>query len=394
MGRTMIPFDDALAQVLANVPSLPSERVALAHCVGRTLAEDVRTDMDFPPFDKACMDGFACRQDELGQWLDIIETVPAGKVPERPLLPGQATRIMTGAMVPDGADVVFMVEYAEESGERVRFVGDESQPNIAWCGEDLRVGDPVLAAGTTLEARHVAVLASVGVTEPLVARCPRVGIIATGDELVEPNLLPSAGQIRNSNSAQLIVQSERAGAVATYYGISLDVAEAIEATLKQALVENDLVLLSGGVSMGDFDLVPAVMTRCGVTLHFDQVAVKPGKPVTFGTASDGVVFGMPGNPVSTFVIFELFVRPWLRAAAGDRSVKDEPEVCLAAAMQRRRAERLEFVPVRIDNDGKALPVRYHGSAHFFGLSQADGLVRLPIGVSRLEAGTPVRYLTI
>ncbi len=394
MARTMISFEDALSQVLNRARLQPAEQVELPQCLGRVLAEDVATDMDFPPFDKACMDGFACRQEDLTRWLTVVETVPAGSVPTRRLEAGQAARIMTGAMIPPGADVVFMVEYSEVVDQRVRFTGDDTMPNIAWRGEDLTTGDLVLSAGTRLEARHLAVLASVGASAPRVYGCPRIGVIATGDELVEPQVAPAPGQIRNSNSGQLMAQAVRAGGRATYYGIARDEDAAIAAMLTQALAENEVVLLSGGVSMGDFDLVPAVMKQCGVAIQFDQVAVKPGKPVTFGTTDSAVVFGMPGNPVSTYVIFEVFVRPYLRACMGEAKGAPEVVVQLAEPIQRRRGERLEFLPVAINEAGKVVPVRYHGSAHFFGLSVAHGLVRMPVGVTRLEAGTEVRIIVL
>jgi len=391
VGRSRITFEEAVAIVMGEVRSLPSERVGLLDSVGRVVAEEIRTDMDFPPFDKACMDGFACRRVDLGGWLNVVETVPAGTLPKVALQPGDATRIMTGAMIPKGADVVFMVEYSQTDGdERVRFDGDETSDNIARCGEDLNTGDPVLEVGAMLEARHVAVLASVGAAEPLVSRQPRVGVIATGDELVEPSVVPSAGQIRNSNSFQLMAQATRAGARPVYYGIAADTEEAIESTLRRAMTENDIVLLSGGVSMGDFDLVPAVMKSCGLDIRFDQVAMKPGKPATFATAPEAVCFGMPGNPVSAFVVFEVIVRPYLMACMGRNVTAPKVAVTLAANLQRRRTERLEFVPVRLNDRGEAERVAYHGSAHFFALSQADGLLEIPVGVGQIEAGTTVQ----
>jgi molybdopterin molybdotransferase len=395
MARTMIPFEQAFDTVMDHVRRLPAERVELAAATGRVLAEPVSTDMDFPPFDKACMDGFACRREDLGQSLEVVETVAAGVVPTRSLGPGQATKIMTGAMVPEGADVVFMVEYSEEAeGDRIRFNGAESADNISPRGEDLHEGDTVLESGTLLAAQHVAVLASVGATEPLVSVRPRVGIIATGDELVEPGCLPRQGQIRNSNSHQLFAQTIRAGAVPTYYGIAADRPESIEGMLRRALPENDLVLLSGGVSMGDFDLVPEIITRCGLDIRFDQVAIKPGKPVTFAVGEAGVCFGMPGNPVSTFVIFETFVRPFLQAMMGCTRGLPEWSVRLGAPLVRRRTERMEFVPVSCSEEGEVLPIRYHGSAHFVALARADGLVAFPVGVARLDAGTVVKVRTV
>jgi len=275
----MIPFDDALRIALEHVRPVGTERVALAVAAGRILAEDVCADHDMPPFDKSAMDGFACRREDLGRPLAIIETIPAGSTPQKAVGPGQCARIMTGAPVPAGVDTVFMVEMSEALGEeQVRFTGAETKSNIIPRAEDVRAGDRLLEVGIRLRPDHVAVLASAGIPEPLVGRRPRVGIIATGDELVEPAVAPGPSQIRNSNSHQLVAQIQAAGGEPIYFGIASDERDVLEATFRKAAAECDVLLLSGGVSQGDFDFVPDVMRAHGVDILYDRVQIKPGKP--------------------------------------------------------------------------------------------------------------------
>lgn len=385
----MISLTEALNTVLSQARPLPVERVDLAASLGRVLAQAVASDMDCPPFDKACMDGFAARRQDLDGPLTVLETVAAGKVPRTHPGPGQCVRIMTGAMIPPETDVVFMVEHSENLPDgRVRFTGHQTPDNIARQGEDFRCGETVLEAGALLAPQHLAVLASVGVTRPLVSVPPRVGILATGAELVEPNLQPGLGQIRNSNSTQLAAQVRRLGCPATDLGAVDDERDSLAAAVNRGLAGSDVLVLSGGVSMGDFDLVPDVLVSQGVVLFFDSIAVKPGKPTTFGMAGDKAVFALPGNPVSSFVSFELLVRPFLLARQGHRWRPPTVIAPLAEAVTRRRSGREEWRPVRLDDQGRVWPLTFHGSGHFAVLTRAEGLLRIPAEEIRLETGFP------
>jgi molybdopterin molybdotransferase len=387
----MIPFEQAQAIVFAQVHRTGVEDVDLAAAAGRVLALDVASDLDFPPFDKSSMDGFACRAADLGQTLKVVETLPAGKMPTRAIGPGECARIMTGARVPVGADTVFMVEQSEATADdSVRFTGTKTRPNLCRQAEDVRAGDVVLPAGTLLDPRHVAVLASVGVARPRVAMRPRVAILATGDELVEPSEVPGPSQIRNSNGWQLAAQVAAAGGVPTYYGIARDTVDDLARLFRLAAASSDVVLLSGGVSAGDFDKVPDMLADEGVRLLFDAVAMKPGKPTTFGIRDDLAVFGLPGNPVSTYVVFEVLVRPFLLAMMGHAWRPVWTVAPLARDVRRRSLDRDEWIPVVIGADGTAEAVDYHGSADFVALSRADGLTRVPAGTSFLAAGTSIR----
>ena len=240
-----------------------------------------------------------------------------------------------------------------------------------------------------IDPQHIGVLATVGCTNPLVACQPTVGVITTGDEIVEPGDTPSAVQIRNSNVHQLCAQVRRAGGLPTYYGIVRDTAEALDAVVKQAAKSSDVILLSGGVSMGDFDLVPGVLKQNGFDLLFEKVAVKPGKPTVFGVSDAAYCFGLPGNPVSTFVIFELLVRPFLEQLMGRDARPNSWPMQLAAPIHKRDTARDAWVPVAVTAPGSVQPIAYHGSAHLNALAKADGLVCVPRETRELAEGTIV-----
>jgi molybdopterin molybdotransferase len=386
----MIPFEKAFEIVLSSARLLGTERVSIAHAANRILAEDVKSDIDMPPFNKAAMDGFACRRADLANELTIIETVPAGVLPEKVIRPNECAKIMTGAMVPQGADCVIMVEFTQNAGEnKVRFTGKKTTDNICLKAEDIKAGQMVLRKGTLIKPQHLATLAAVGCANPSVAVRPRVAILATGNELVEPSQSPSPSQIRDSNSFQLAAQAETVGAVTKNYGIVRDTRQAIDAALKKAIAENDVVLISGGVSVGDFDFVPDVLKQNGFELLFEKIAVKPGKPTVFGVSENVFCFGMPGHPVSGFVMCELLVKPFLYKLMGHDFTPLEIKVPLGTSISRKKAARPPWIPVIITNEGKAEPLEYHGSAHFNALCGADGLLCIPKGTAELKEAAMV-----
>jgi molybdopterin molybdotransferase len=346
--------------------------------------------MDMPPFDKSLVDGYACRRADLAGELSVIETIQAGAAPTKSVEPGRCAKIMTGAAVPAGADCVVMVEQTEDvDAERIRLTDERTRDNIAGRASDIRMGQTVLQKGTRIAPQHIAVLASVGCTRPLVANRPKVALIAGGDELVEPAARPGPSQIRNSNSFQLAAQLEAVGAAVRDYGTVKDVAAEIDRVLKAAIGENDVVLISGGVSVGDFDFVPSILRQNNVQLLFEKVAVKPGKPTIFGVAEKAFCFGLPGNPVSTFVTFELLVKPFLCKLMGHDYSPVRVQMCLDGAVTRKDTERQSWVPVEVTGERGVRPVEYHGSAHILALCQADGLVSMDVGVAGLEKGTRV-----
>ena len=383
----MILFDEAVNAVLTKVPLMGTEKVPFDESLNRILAEDVRSDMDMPPFDKSAMDGFACRMQDIGKELEIIEIIPAGKAPEKPIEPGQCAKIMTGAKVPEGADCVVKVEESELIAENiVRFTIEKTKANIAYKGEDVKEGDLVLTKGTLIKAQHIAVMASVGCSLPEVSEMVKVGIISTGDEIVEPYEKPSSSQIRNSNGHQLVAQIASLNCKYNYYGIAADDEQLSFDMIETALVENDIVLLTGGVSMGDFDFIPKVFERIGIELEFKTVAIQPGKPTVFGRYDNKRIFGLPGNPVSAFNTFDLFVRPLILKMMGANKIFETLKLPLGITYTRKKAGRTSWLPVQIKEDGRVYPMEYHGSAHINALVLADGFISIPLGESIVEEG--------
>jgi len=409
----MVSFEEAIAIVLSQKATPASSRVLLSASAGRVLAEDIFSDMEMPPFDKSAVDGYACRMEDVapGQsqeemtgpgdsavWrsgnLAVVEIIPAGKVPEKKVGPGECSKIMTGAMVPAGADCVVMVEDSEETGtDTIRLTRFSLAKNICYKGEDIRSGDPVLERGTKIAPAHVAVLASVGAVNPLVFNQPVVGIISTDDELVEPSQKPGLAQIRNSNGWQLESQVRSVPAAPHYIGIAPDDGRGLRSVIDHALLENDVVLLSGGVSMGEFDHVPGILREAGVEILFEKIAIQPGKPTVFGRKGDTFVFGLPGNPVSSFILFEMMVRPFLLMLMGHTERNSDLLLRMGVDFARRKSERKSLIPVQI-REGAVFPVEYHGSAHIQAYSKANAVLIVPIGTTAINKGEQVHVRPI
>lgn len=386
----MIELNDALQIALSSAQPLGSEQVELSDSLGRVLVEDVAADMDLPPFDKSLRDGYACRRVDLGNVLTVIETIAAGVVPAREIGPNQCAKIMTGAAVPRSADCVIMLERAEAVSENtIRVLGDATTSHIARKAGDTRRGQLLLKKGSRLGPPQVAALASAGCVRPLVALRPRIAVLASGNELVPPATRPGPSQIRNTNGPQLLAQLKDMGLEANDFGIARDTPADIDRVLKTALGENEVVLISGGVSVGDFDFVPAVLRQNQIELLFEKVAIKPGKPAVFGRRGQTYCFGLPGNPVSTFVVFELLVKPFLYKLMGHEYSPVTVQMCLEESVARKDTDRQSWIPVQRTGTATVRPVKYHGSAHTAALCEADGLVSLDIGVAHLAKGAPV-----
>jgi molybdopterin molybdotransferase len=391
----MLPFDKAFETVLSSTRHLDTERIEFKCALNRILAEDVRSDMDIPPFNKSAMDGFACRRADLSNDLTVIETIPAGHVPKKVIELNQCSKIMTGGVVPNSADCVIMKEYVESLTEdTIRFVWEKTSDNICQRAEDIRAGDIVLHKGIRLMPQHIAVLALVGNTQPLVSKRPNVAIIATGSELVEPSEKPGPSQIRNSNSFQLTVQIESMGATATNYGVVGDTADEIDIVFKKAIAQSDVVIVSGGVSVGDFDFVPRILKQNDIDLLFEKIAIKPGKPTVFGVSEKKYCFGLPGNPVSTFVLFEILVKPFLYKLMGHDYKPLDIQMPLEEALINKKAKRQRWLPVAITEKGTVRAIEYHGSAHINSLCDADGLFSMNVGIAEIKKGTIVKVRLI
>lgn len=389
----MITLDQAQSRLNKIKYKPAAEQVSLDRSLDRILARDVVSQIDMPPFDKSAMDGYAVSAADGSLRFRIVETVSAGTIPGRRLQKGECARIMTGAEVPPGADKVVIKEHTEEEGDDMILLQESAAVNICYRGEDVKVGDVVLHQGTRIGPAEAGVIASMGLPAIDVFRKPRVGIITTGSEIREPGEGLEPGHIYNSNAYSLSAQVERAGAVALYRGIVRDDPGEIKQAVSSMLVSCDLLLISGGVSMGDYDFVPGILANLGAVIHFDKVAVKPGKPTVFATHEEKVIFGLPGNPVSTFVIFEIFVKPLLFRMMGHHFLPLSLRGKMAVDYKRKRTGRTAFIPVMY-RQGEVEPVTYHGSAHILALTRANGLLEIPAGQSEIIKGSTVHVRPI
>jgi len=398
----MISVEEAQQLVLDQTKPLTPERVDLSASLGLVLAESVASDVDSPPWDKSIVDGFAVvARDLTGEVveLEIIEEVMAGDVPTKPISPGQATRIMTGAPVPAGCDAVVMVEQTEwvrHSGTlgkvRVRGVTLEAGRSILRRATAMRQGDEVLRAGTKIRPAEIGLLAEVGRSEVLIYPRPDVAILATGNEIVSCDRVPGPGQIRNSNGPMLSALVSRAGGEPRDLGIAADTVVSLTQRVRAGL-ESDVLVLSGGVSAGVLDLVPGVLAESGVRQVFHKVNVKPGKPVWFGVLEESnrnrLVFGLPGNPVSSLVCFELFVRPALRRLAGQSEILPARRQARLTSRHVLHGSRDTYHPAVLrETEGKwtVEAIVWRGSADLRALAEANALVHFPGGDHTYEPG--------
>lgn len=386
---------EAQSIVLQHARRRPPATLPLTSAaLGLVLAEDVASDLDMPPHDKALMDGYAIRAADLPDGkgaLSVVEEVMAGGVPTRPIGPGQATAVMTGAPLPAGADAVVIVERTRRlDNGRVAVEDRPPQPgqNVLPQGREMRRGETVLTAGTVLRPVEFGLLATVGRTAVSVVPAPRIAVLSTGDEVVEAGQKPGPGQIRNGNGPMLCALVSRTGGLPRYLGIARDTLDSLQPLVAEGLAA-DVLVLSGGVSAGQRDLVPGVLEEAGVQAHFHKVAMKPGKPVFFGTRGETLVFGLPGNPVSALVCFHLFVKPALRALAGQADPGPHLVEAVLTEELAHRSDRPTYHPARLTESPTGWQVRavpWFGSADLRGLLPANAFLVLPAGDHRCAAG--------
>jgi molybdopterin molybdotransferase len=395
----VVSYADASAIVRKHAeglkPRRPAQEVALVDALGRVLSEPIVADRDQPPFPRSTRDGFACRAADLTAALplDIIGVIRAGEALERTLSPGEAVEIMTGAPVPEGADCVVMVEHADRDGNRLRLTAGRSirtGENIVPRGAEAREGEAILAPGTRLSAAQIGAAAACGASRPSVFDRPRVAIVATGDELVEVDQTPAIRQIRNSNSYSLAAQVITAGGEPVRLPIARDEREHLEAIVRQAL-NHDLLLLSGGVSMGKYDLVEEVLLSLGAEFFFTGVSIQPGKPVVFGRLDNTYLFGLPGNPVSTMVTFLLFVQTVLGALGGETGRVPTFAQATLAHEVRVKTGLTRFLPARL-TDLVVEPVAWQGSGDLASTSRANCFLMVPPDRPVLASGETVAIL--
>lgn len=410
----MISIEEAIKKIAANVRPLPSVETPLAEMVGRILNQNVVADLDSPPHDKSMMDGFAVRSTDINEGrthLQVVETVVAGSTPSIPLGVGEATRIMTGAPLPKNADAVVMIELtdvneAEDGSATVSVSLDHIEPekHLLRKGANYTQGETLFSAGHRVRATDIGLLAEAGISQQSLSAMPSVGILPTGDELVDVTQMPEAGQIRNSNGPMLAALCRQLGCHTTTLGVGRD-DEGELRTLMQTGLSHDLLLLSGGVSAGQKDLVPGVLNSLGVTEVFHKVLVKPGKPIWFGVCENSnapsgstLVFGLPGNPVSSLVGFAIFVKAAVNGMLGGQVIHPATIAGRLTQAHQTRGNRPTYWPGRIVEQlemGPAIePLRWNGSSDLKALGQADGLILFDAQGNDHPEGKAVRFLQI
>lgn len=400
----MIPVSEAIQFVKDQTQTLSIEKVALANACGRFLAEDVIADSDLPPFDRSQMDGYAVRAAETQEApvrLRIVGESAAGRGWHNTMKAGEAVRIMTGAPVPSGADSVQQVELTEDVEPDLVEI---QQPvpvgrSIVRRGAEVKRGEVVLNSGLQINAAMLATLASFGYSEVQVRRRPRVAVLATGSELVPVSEQPGPDQIRDSNNYSIGAYAELAGAVVERLPLAGDEIELLKRQIAEAAERSDVVITSGGVSMGVYDFTKAALKKLECEVFFERVSLRPGKPTVFARLPNGtLVFGLPGNPVSVSVTFNLFARPALLKMQGASQQTMLEERAVLAKSVKGSAERESYLPasLRTDDQGQLLAeaLKWGGSSDFVAFTRATALLIAPQGVAELEAGTIVRVVRL
>ncbi len=394
----MVSVDEARRAILERAQALDTEQVGLRDAFGRVLSEDVVADADLPGLPRSSVDGFAVLASDESPTRRVLDEVTAGHLAHEQVRPGTAVRIMTGGSLPEGADAVVMVEDVEDDGQlatlRRRPAAGE---NVHPPGMDLSRGQPVLAAGTRLGPAEIGLLATVGKVPVPVVRRPRVAVLATGDELVEPDRVPPPGFVRDSNRYALTAAAQAAGAHVIWQGHALDVEALLEERVTSALAEADVLVTSGGVSMGTRDLIKPILERVA-TVHFGRVSFKPGKPLTFASTADHrLAFGLPGFPVSSLVTFEVFVRPALLRLSGLRDVfrpRVDVELTHPVRLDPVRPEFQRAVVWWEDGHYRARTTGLQASSRLLSIAGANALLELPADERTLPVGSRVSALLL
>lgn len=396
----LLSIDEALDLIEAHVIPLPAEEVALEQAYGRYIAQELRAAIDLPPFASSAMDGYALRAADSPGRLTVVGESSAGSPYRGELHEGEAVAISTGAVVPADADAIVPIERITVSGEEIE-VATAIPPHefVRDRGSDIKRGDLILGAGARLGSAQIGAAAAVGLATVSCRRRPSVAVLTTGTELRQPGEQLAEGEIYNANGPMITAALLTSGAGVEHIPAAADTVEAHTAALTQAL-EHDVVISSGGVSVGPHDLVRSVGTELGVSEVFWRIALRPGKPLAFGVRGSTLVFGLPGNPVSSLVCFELFVRPALLAMQGAPNVRPAWNSGVLGATVERNPERDDLIRVRFDDapEGSSaavlLPLRGQQSHQIAITAQADALARIPMGEGGLPAGTQVAYLSL
>lgn len=391
----MIELEKALELIVENCGNIPVIDLPVHETLGYVCAEDLYSKLDMPPFDKSAMDGYAFKWEEgLTEYINN-GIIAAGDSADEPLEEGHCIAIMTGAPLPFGADSVIPVELTKKDDGKIIFEFTPKKcANVSYKAEDIKKDSLILAKGSKIRTQDIALIIAAGHSRIKVSELPVISILNTGSEIVEPGQPLKYGQIYNSNGTMLSVMAQNIGINAEYIGIAEDDEKSLAASLSEGL-KSAILLISGGVSMGEFDLVPKVLMNLGVKQIFHKIAIKPGKPVFFGRTDKCLVFGLPGNPLSNFVGFELFVKTAVRKMTGEAEVLPVYGQAELTGPFKHKGDRVNFYPARLKNEDGVLkiePVLSNGSADISSLSKADCFLIGAIGKKEYQAGERIYYL--
>jgi molybdopterin molybdotransferase len=396
----MITVAEAIEQILQTINPLGLERVNILDALGRVLGEDITAGRNIPPKDNSAMDGYALRfQDTIGASphhpvvLEVIEDIPAGAIPQKSIAAGQSARIMTGAPLPVGADAVLKMEDTEKDGQKIRIMAEaQSGQDIRRAGEDVREGELVIPRGTSVRPAGIGMLASLGRSFVSVYQRPLIAVLATGNELLDIDESPSPWKIINSNSYSLASQALDCGALVMQMGIAKDKREDLLARF-QAAMRADVIISSGGVSVGDYDLVKDIMQEVGSRMQFWQVAMRPGKPLAFGRIGNVPMFGLPGNPVSSMISFEQFIRPAILKMMGHQEIFRKTVSAVLQEDIEKRKGFTHFIRALVKAGAGGYTVSTtgeQGSGILKSMVRANGLIVLPENMEKVKSGKEVK----
>ena len=400
----MIPVKEAIQIVLQQTPKLDKEFAPISKVRGRILAEDIIADSDLPPFDRAQMDGYAVRAEDVARppaGLRIVGESAAGAGWHHEMKAGEAVRIMTGAPVPAGADAVQQVELTREieSGSKVEILESvDVGRSIVKRAAEIKCGETVLRAGEQINAAMIATLASFGYAQVKVGKRPRVAVMATGSELVNVDEKPGADQIRDSNNYTIAAYAAQSNAIVERLPLAGDDTKELKRQIASAVEASDVLITSGGVSMGVYDFTKAALKELGAEIFFERVALRPGKPTVFAKLGNTLIFGLPGNPVSVAVTFNLFVRAALYKMQGATETSLPNEHAVLARDVKGSIDRESFLPavLRTDEKGTLLaePLKWGGSSDFVAFAKATALINVPVGTKLIEKGTSIAFVRL
>ncbi len=394
----LISIPDAINLIFQNLPSLSSEEINIEYALGRVLSEDIVSNIDMPPFDKSAVDGYAVKIKDTPGELPLVQTIQAGDIPKKPLGDGEAVFVMTGAPIPEGTEAVVMREHTKEAPNKVEILSKPKPgANIAYKGEDIKKGEVVIKKGRKISIATVSLLATLGVRRVMVSELPNVAMMVTGSELVEPGEKPiKGGYIYNANGYSLQAACKDIGIEPHYLGIVKDDLESIVNALK-SVEKSDIVLISGGVSMGEYDYVKEAVIKSGGEVVFHKVAIKPGKPFLFAKKGKQLIFGMPGNPVSVMVGFWKFIRPAIYKMQGAEEVFPLRIPAYFKGTYKKKSDRPHYISVKLSKEGEkffAAYIKSNGSADVPAFEKGDGMIEVPKDTTLLEDGERVEVMLL